>query len=464
VRGDGADDLRSFLERLRRERPGDVVDVRREVSPRHETAAILARLEERFRSPVLVFHRVRGSLLPVVTNVCGTVARLALALGCRVADLAERYARACERPVPPVFTGEAPVQEIVRTGADVDLSFLPALVYHEHDAPNPWITAAIVAARDPDSGTVNLSYHRLMVDGKDRTSIYMEPGKHLDRIRLRHEAAGHEMPIAAFIGAHPAWSVGACFTGSPDVEEYAIAGGLVGEPVALARCVTQPSVPVPARAEIVLEGVVPPAERLEEGPFGEFTGHATGTMAAPVFRVTAITSRRDPLFQDVVSGSFEHLLLPSLGIERHALEVARKAVPGVAAARLLAPLTIAVSLRKRDDGEPWRVIEALLDSDVYTKHVVVVDEDVSAVDARQVWTAVALRVQADRGVRIYPGRRGTPLDPSADSADGRTAKMGIDATTPLRPARPLTRNSIPREVLESVDLRAILGEGLTPRA
>jgi 2,5-furandicarboxylate decarboxylase 1 len=444
--------LQNFIETVRRERPNEVVDIHREVRPQHETVAILTKFEQSYRSPLLVFHRVTGCSFPLVNNVCGSLSRLALALGCAPRELSDCYAERCRQPIKPILTSDAPVHDVVVCGKDVDLSALPQLIYHESDGPQPYITAAIVVARDPESDRTNLSYHRLMITGGAATGIFMARGKHLDLIYRKYESAGQPMPIAAFIGVHPTCSLGAVYTGPADVEEYDIIGGLQREPLALARCVTYPKLMVPADAEFVLEGFVSPLARIEEGPFGEFTGYAVGMTQTPVFHVEAITRRHQALFQDIASGHMEHLILPVLGMEHHLLSVARTVVSGCVRVKMEVPLTAVVVLQKSDDSQPRQVIEALLDADIYLKHLVVVDADVDPSDLRQVCTAVALHVQPDRDVLIYRERPGTELDPSCTTPDGLTSKMGIDATKPISPSRPIVRNTIPRVLLDSINL------------
>ncbi|SRR6266852_3835002 len=449
-------DLRSFIATARREKPKEVVDIYREVSPRYETAAILTKFEHSYRSPLLVFHRVAGCNFPLVNNVCGSLSRLALALNCAPRELSDCYASRCQHPIKPEARRDGAVQEVVVRGRDLDLSSLPQLIYHEHDAPRAYITAAIVAARDPESKTTNLSYHRLMVTGTNTTGIFMARGKHLETIYRKYESAGQAMPIAAFIGVHPTCSLGAVYTGPAEVEEYDIIGGLQGSPLGVVRCVSYPELMVPADAEMVLEGVVSPHERVEEGPFGEFTGYATGTTSTPVFHVEAITHRNQPIFQDIASGHMEHLILPVLGMEHHLLSVARTVVPGCLRVKMEVPLTAISVLKKTDDSQPRQIIEALLDADVYVKHVIVVDADVDPSDLRQVSTAVALHVQPDRDVLIYKERLGTELDPSCPSPDGLTSKMGIDATKPISLSRPIVRNTVPRMLLDAIDLAEFL--------
>jgi UbiD family decarboxylase len=448
-------DLRDFLDQVRRTRPSDLVVVDREVSPDLETAAIVAKLEDRHRTPIVSFPRVTGSAFPVVSSVAGSMGRIALALGCPLKETSARWAAAVERRMPPAVVGAAPVYDEVLFGDAVDLSILPALRYHEHDAAAPYITGAIVAARDPETGKVNLSFHRLMRLDQTRATIFIERGKHLDRIHRRYGDRGAPMPIAAFIGWHPAWALGALYSGSADVEEYDVIGGLLGAPLEVCRARASDLV-VPARAEMVLEGTVG-TERVEEGPFGEFTGYGTGTTRSPIFQVEVFARRAGAIYQDVVSGHMEHLVLPMLGIEHRTLADARRACPGVRAVVMAAPMTAIVSLEKTSDAEPRRIIDAILDGDIYAKQVIVVDADVDPRDFRSVLSAMALTVQADRSIVVKPNSQGTPLDPSCPAADGKVAKLGIDATRSLVVRRSITRNSFPKELWDRIDLGPFTG-------
>jgi 2,5-furandicarboxylate decarboxylase 1 len=447
-------DLRSFLDRVRAERPADLVEIDREVDCRHETAAILTKLEEQHRSPMLFFKRVAGTGLPVVTNVCGSMGRIAFALGCPLRDVSARYEAAVAAPINPVVGGDAPVQELRAVGPQVDLRRLPQLIYHEHDSEKPYITAAIGVARDPETGRCNLSVHRLMILDRAATAIFIEPGKHLDEIFQKFRRAGRLMPIAFFIGAHPAWLLGAVYSGP--LEEYAVIGGLLGEPLRLVECMTQPGLFVPAQAEIVLEGLVDPEELVAEGPFGEWPGYGTGAVQAPVLRLTAMTMRRQAIFQDVVSGHLEHLTIELPALEHRALSRARAAAAGVTAFAVIAPFISVVALAKTSDDEPKRVMDALLPTDIQAKHLIVVDADVDVRDPRRVFRAVGLNTQPARDVHVYPDERGTLLDPSCMSPAARTSKMGIDATRRLQPWRALTPNRVPAHVLARVDVTQLL--------
>lgn len=448
-----ATDLRGFLDQVAAKRPADLVTVSRQVDPRFETAAIIAKLEERRRSPILMFESVKGCALPLVTNVCGSMGRLALALDCSLKDVAARYGEAADAQVDPVVvSGDAPVHAHVRRGDEVDLSILPRLIYHADDCENPYLTAAIVVARDPETGICNLSYHRMMIAGPRRTGIYMERGRHLDGIFSKYKALGQDMPIAVINGVHPLVSLGTLYAGKADVDEYRIIGGLMGQALPITHTVTGTNLPVPAGAELVLEGTVSVTETMVEGPFGEFTGYGTGVTDSPVFVVEAITHREAPIVQDVVSGHMEHLVLSMPALEHRTLRDARAACPDVTRVSLPAPLTSIVALRKTSDAQPRQIIDALLGSDIYAKQVIVVDDDVDPCDLREVLAAAALQCQPGTDVVIARDVQGTPLDPSCPSETGITSKIGIDATRRLTSPRSVTRNRIPAEVYDAVDV------------
>jgi 2,5-furandicarboxylate decarboxylase 1 len=152
----------------------------------------------------------------------------------------------------------------------------------------------------------------------------------------------------------------------------------------------------------------------------------------------------------------EHLVLPMLAIEYRIFADARRASPNVTRVVLAAPLTTIVALDKKSDDEPRRIIDAILGGDIYSKQVIVVDDDVDPHDFRAVLSAMALTVQADRDVTILSGAQGTPLDPSCPHADGKSAKIGIDATRSLTSRRSVTRNSFPQALWDAIDLKTIL--------
>src|SRR3990172_5993122 len=250
------EDFRSFLQEMEETREGGFFRVTREVDTCYEVSAIITKLEQARQIPLLLFEKVKGHEMPVVVNCYADRGRGARGLGVSKRDLSRRVVEAYGHPIRPVEVSGAPVQEVVRQGAEIDLRFLPAMTYHNTDAA-PYITAGIVLARDPDSGGYNVSYNRLMVKGKDRLGIFMTVGKHLSSIFHKMQGRRQPLEVAVSIGNHPAWAIGALAIGPYGEDELGIIGGLKGSPLEMVRCKTV-ALSVPAGAEIVLEGEIDP--------------------------------------------------------------------------------------------------------------------------------------------------------------------------------------------------------------
>ena len=441
-------DLRSYLDLV--ESKDELVRISAPVDPRHEVTALVAKLaRERRRRPVLLLENVKGSALPVVTNLHASRRRMALAMNTEPREVQGAFLGAMERPVSPVLVDTGPVKEVVRTGGDVDLLALPQIVHHAADA-GPYITAAISFAKDPEDGTWNCAYNRLMIMGKDRTSIHITASKHLWEFYQKAEARGEALPVAFAVGVHPAIGLGALAIGSIDEDERAIMGGILGEPLELVRCETSDLL-VPAQAELVLEGEILPGERTPEGPFSEFTGYSLGERQREVVRYNAVTMREGALFHDIAVAQVDHLLLSTIPMESNLYRAVRAIVPSVTAVRVPAPYSCYVAINQRVPGQAKNAILAVLGADMYIKRVVVVDHDVDIFDDREVAWALGTRCQADRDITVVSNTRGSDLDPSTDS-DGYTAKWGVDATAKPSLAGYTPRNRIPRDVLERIDL------------
>jgi UbiD family decarboxylase len=443
-----AQSLGAFLALLESTHPGEIVRVKGEVSPRFEATALAVELERGGRSPALLFERVSGSALPVLSNLFGTRRRYALALGTDEARLIDELERRDVRRVPPALVASAPCQEVVRTGAGVDLGELPILTHFREDA-GPYLSAAALVARDPDTGVRNASLHRCQVVAKDRVRTSLHSRRHLWDYARRAEEAGHALPVALVVGAHPAFYLGgAVWKGPIDTDEYDVVGGFLGEPLEVVRARTV-DLEVPANAEIVIEGEILPGVREPEGPFGEFTGYASARSTQHVIRVTAITRRHDAVYQDIVTGdAAEHLNLIAVPAEARLLGTLRAnfptvrdvSVPNSGAARFHAY----VSMRPTAPGQAKNAIMATFAEDLSLKLVIVVDDDIDVRREADVLWAVATRMQADHDLFVVPNAMGAILDPS--SRDGETAKVGIDATRPS-PGFP-ERCSLPAEARE----------------
>jgi 2,5-furandicarboxylate decarboxylase 1 len=446
-----AQDLRSFLDLVKRRKPDELVIVPREIDPAYEITALVVKLErEGRRRPVLLFERVKGSRFPVLTNLHASRSRLAAAMNSAPEAMLRTFLRAMERPVPPRLVSFGPVKEVIVTGDQLNLHDLPQVVHHEGDA-GPYLTAAISFARDPASETWNCAYNRLMIKDRDTTSIHLTAGKHLWEFHRIAESRGEPLPVAFAIGVHPAIALGALAIGSIDEDERAIMGALLGEPLELVRCETS-DVLVPAHAEMVIEGEILPTARTPEGPFGEFTGYSLGERAREMFKVKAITHRRDAMFQDITVAHLDHMLLSTIPMEANLYRAVRAMVPSVRAVRVPSPFTCFVAIEQRLPGQAKNAIMAVLGADLYMKRVVIVDHDVDVFDDRQMNWAIATRCQPDRDLVVVAGARGSDLDPSTRE-DGYTAKWGVDATAKPSLAAYTPRHRVPEDVWRRLNLR-----------
>jgi UbiD family decarboxylase len=442
--------FRTFLEDMEKTGEGGFIRIDKEVDWRYEAAAIVKKLEMARKVPLIIFENIKGKSIPVAVNCNGTRGRVARALGVPKEELEKQVIHAFQHPIAPVEVSQAPAQEVVLQGEDIDITRLPAMVYHDTDV-GPYITAGIVYAKDPDTGVYNLSYNRLMVKERNKLGIFMTVGKHLNTIYTKLEERNQPMEVAITIGNHPAWAIGALAIGPYEEDEMAVIGGLKGSPLEVVQCKTI-DLKVPAGAEIVLEGVIDPLVREKEGPFSEFTGYALGEGKNPVIRITAMTHRKQPIYQDICGGQGrEHLIAATIPMEANYLRAIQSSVPEVELVRVAAPFTLIIKLKKTYEGQARQAIIAALNADLYLKHAIVVDTDIDINNLNHVMWAVATRVQSQRDVFIIPKVRGSSLDPSAGEM-GVTDKMGIDATAKpdLKNFAPM--NKIPREVMERINL------------
>jgi 2,5-furandicarboxylate decarboxylase 1 len=445
-----ATDLRSFIETVKRDSPDEVLTISREVDPRFEITALAVKLEQERRFPILIFENVRGSKLPVVTNVHASRRRLASAIGSEPRGAVAQYLKRIEQRIAPREVASAPVKEVALTGNQVDLRTLPQIVHHQDDA-GPYLTAAVTLARDPLSGRLNCSFNRLMFLDKNHTSIHLTLAKHLWEFHTNAEKLKQSLPVAVILGAHPAWSLGALNIGSVDEEEFYLMGSLAGAPMEVVGAETL-DLKVPARAEMIIEGEILPFERVDEGPFGEFTGYSLGSRKREVFRVKAITHRKDAFLHDIAVGHLDHLLLSTIPMEANLFRAVKAMVPSVKAVRIPAPFTVYISIEKKTEGQGKNAILAALGADMYMKHVIVVDHDIDIFNDQRVQWAIGTRCQADRDVLIVGNAGGSDLDPS-DLKDGVTAKMGIDATAKPLLGRYTPGHRVPKEVFDRLDLK-----------
>lgn len=415
-------DLRAFLALL--EQHGKLVRLARPVDARTELGALVIEAER--RGQAVLCEAVTGSAMPCVANVVGDRTMLALGLGVEPGQAIPAFLERSRRRIPPRVVADAPVQEVVLTGDAIDVRRLPLVVHSTKDA-GPYATAGLVIAKDPDTGLRNVSFNRMMLRSRSEFGIRMMAPQHLGQIYDRAAARGRSLPVAVAIGNHPAELIAGATTIAYGDDELALAGALRGEPLEVARGVSV-DLEVPARAEVVLEGEVLAGVREPEGPFGDFMQFYVPVMPNHVMRVTAVTHRRDALFQTMHAGQAEDTTL--LAISREAQLYEAVAASGTDVREVSLRPTIlggAISIRKRFEGEPKQVLAAAFGRYRWLKVCVVVDEDVDVLDRDDVWWAIATRARLGRGLLSVTDAAGFPRDPHGLHA----AKLGIDATIPL---------------------------------
>jgi len=441
-------DLRSWLRELA---AGDRLAVaHRGVSLIDELAAVAKKLEN---ERAVLFPGPGGHAISVVANLFANRSWIADALGAPIDRLLSKFQNAVRNPLPWVEVTRARVQEVVHQKIDL-LKQLPIPKHNEHDS-GPYITAALLIARNPKSGIQNVSIHRCQVSGRDRIGILLLP-RHTQHYFRLAEAVGEALEIALVIGAHPACMLASQAIAALDSDEMEIAGALLGQPVEMVKCRTN-RVRVPAHAEIVIEGRILPKVREPEGPFGEFPQYYGPRAEREVIQVDAITHRKNPIFHTIVGGGVEHLLLGAIPREATLLEHLQRSFPSVRDVRLTRGGThryhLAVKAEKTSQGEPKNIIMSAFGAHYDIKQVVVVDMDVNIDDENEIEWAIATRFQADRDLVVVSGAQGSKLDPSSDN--GISAKMGLDATKPLV-AEPMEFKRIHVKGVENVDLGAAL--------
>jgi 4-hydroxy-3-polyprenylbenzoate decarboxylase len=447
-------DLRSFVSQLERE--GELKRISAEVSPRLEMTEIADRVL-RSGGPALLFERPAGHRIPVLANLFGTVRRVAAAMG--VADASAlrevgrmlAFLREPEPPkglrdlwdkfplwkqllnMPPKLVSRAPAQEVVWEGAEVDLGRLPVQTCWPQDA-GPLITWGLTVTRGPNKPRQNLGIYRQQVIGANRVIMrwLAHRGGALD-FQEHRKASREPFPVAVALGADPATML-AAVTPIPDaLSEYQFAGLLRGEKTEVAKCLGS-ELHIPASAEIVLEGCIG-EETAEEGPHGDHTGYYNEAERFPVLEVERITLRREPIYHSTYTGkppdepamlgvALNEVFVPLL--QKQFPEIVDFYLPPEGCSYRLA----AVSMRKQYPGHAKRVmfgIWSYLRQFMYTKFIVVCDDDVDVREWKEVVWAMTTRVDPARDTVVVEN---TPIDylDFASPVSGLGSKMGIDAT------------------------------------
>ena len=459
-------DLRSFMRDLIATRPGEMKRVSAPVDPRFGATAIAERFARDGQYPALYFEKVGGSQIPLVLNLTTTYDRLAVALETTLQELVPTFGDRMTRPVAAreVPREAAPVKEQVWTGDDVDLGRLPLLTHNELDG-GPYVTSGIGIMRDPESGQVNAGLYRHQVYSRNELGVWFIDGHHGNYIHRRYEERGQSAPIAIAIGHHPGVVMGAVCRLPGIGGEFDAAGGLLGEAVEVTRA-EMSDLPVPARAEIVIEGEVIPHERRHEGPFGEWPGHYIADGPKPVIRVTAITMRRKPIYYDIFSANREHLVLGSLPRMGSIYRNVKAIVPGLRAVNVPAHsrMHCYLAISKTRDTEAKKAAFAALNTEPENlKMIVVVDDDINVFNDGDVMWAIGTRFDAARDLLVIPRWSGPggllPVGWEYHQDGTRTPRMitatVIDATKPVPPAAYPPRAVVPAAAVDAASTAGI---------
>lgn len=458
-----AKDLRTFLDEVVQSRPDDLLMVNREVDPVFELAGVVAKLEQAGQFPAVLFRRVKGGSLPVLINLAASYERLALALGSTVHEMVPEFARRFSEPLPTREVDGGPVKEVVWTGDAADLSRLPLTVHNELDA-GKYVSAGVMIVRDPDSGGLNAGIYRHQVQGPKQLGLFTNPAFHGDHIRRKYEERGQAMEVVIALGHHPALLMAAASRPPGIGKELEIAGSLMGEPLEMTPGTTV-NLPVPARAEIAIEGYVPPGARQFEGTFGEWPRYYTGMGDRPYIVVKAITMRRDAICQDLFAAHPEHNVVGALPRMGSLYMRIQACVPNLRAVNL--PMsgggvaTCYISIAKKVEGEAKMAAFAAFSTHASIKHVYVVDDDIDVFNEAEVLWAMATRFEAHRDLSVVPNALGSWLIPTAYHLDNRpggvmNTKVIFDCTKPAAPAEFPKRAVVPPDVVQKIDLKAYL--------
>jgi UbiD family decarboxylase len=372
-------------------------------------------------------------------NVAASRSRLALALDTEPKKLLAEVMRRLATAQEVREVRDAPVQEVVQT-ADADLTALPVHLQHSFDGA-PYISSAMDVTRDPATGLSNVGIRRLMLRGRREAGVDLNAPSDLRAIYQTAAQRRERLPIAFAVGSHPADHIAATLRVPGD--ELGLVARLRGTVLPVVKCVTS-DLRVPADAEYVLEGYLDERGYAEaEGPYGEFLGYYGALKTNPVFHLTAITRRRDAVFQtSTISGRTlartDTAQLNALRAEAtawRALETAVREVKAVhATAAAGGAFNMRVALRQRVPGEARNAIAAVLGCLANVKHVFVVDEDVDVYADEQMEWALATRFQAARDLIVLSGMRAMPLDPSL-GGERTGSKAGFDLTLPFAARR-----------------------------
>ena len=445
--GNPVKDMRSWIADL--EAAKELIRIDKPVDPLTQMGSLLYQSREK----ALFFERLPHGWRSL-GQAPANVRQAAIAFGVPEERLIPLVAERMGRRIEPVMVADGPVKEVKLKRGEFDLTQLPVHVAGQRDG-GPVIGSGLVVSKDPDTGRRNVSFHRLQIKGPEKSGILLYP-RHTWRNYLKYQEKNRPMPVAIFIGHHPLYYAAAATSAPYGVDEFEVAGGYLESAVRLVKCDTV-DLEVPADAEIVLEGHIPPHTREDEGPFSEFQDYyVTGTGKNPVVEYQFMSRRRDAIFKNLQNGSemegcVFHKVPMSATIFRRLKDVGGgtnlhnvMALPGI--------FGVVVQMTPRFYGEAKNLLMAALSSEYqHPKVAIAVDEDVDIFNHTELMWALSTRVNPERDVVIIPATHNHAMDASLPElgAPGTMlwqrmgSKMIIDATIPP-PADAAARSAFER--------------------
>ncbi|MDH5450519.1 MAG: UbiD family decarboxylase [Candidatus Bathyarchaeota archaeon] len=425
-------DLRTFIQYVEEKAPNHIVRVHKTVKAQYEIPAIISKLDRQNMFPTLVFENVEGYEMPVLTNLYASRKGLAMALETTEKELFKVYSTKMKNCLSPKLLEDGPIKEVIKEGEDVNLFELPIITYHEKDQ-GPFITAGAAVIKDNRTGLRNIGIYRMQLKGKDKLGIWPSRTSHIYDYYKRAQEENEPLEIAIIIGMHPAFYLGVMARNPLGIDEYEIIGGVLGEPLQVVQGETV-DLEVPARAEMVIEGEIPPNLLEDEGPFGEVFGYYGPKMRNPIVNVKAITRREDAFYHDISAPNIDHYMVGALPREAAVYDAVSRLTPSIPVKAVHVPpsghgrLICYISLKKLQEVDPKIAILAAFVADAYLKYVVIVGDDVDIFNESEVLWALVTRTRPNKDVILIPVASGS-ADPSSE--DELPMRVGIDATRSL---------------------------------
>jgi len=439
-------DLRAHIAAL--EKKGKLKRIKKEVDKDWEIAAVCRQVFFKIppdRRPAVMFENVKGFDIPVVAGILGA-SRQVYAVGLETDSLDgihRKWDQALEKPIPPRVVKGGPCKENILMGDQVDILKLPVPVWTVGQDPGPFFTAPYVITKDPETGVCNVGTYRMEVKGRNKTGFLIGKVQDASWHLRKNESRNQPTPVAVVLGTDPTIGFVSVSKISEELDEFAVAGALGGEPVDLVPCETVP-LEVPATAEIVLEGEIPANVRETEGPFGEYTGYMGPAGEQPSFLIKCMTFRNNPIYQAFISQCppSESSCIRAVGREwplfkhlKYTLNLPVKDLRLKEAGGSGAYLV--VSIKKQFPGQVRQVMYGIWSLRTgFGKFTVIVDDDIDVWDDFAVDWALSWRVRPDKDVTIESNVQAVGLDPSQapysvpqhDPIRQVGSRLAIDAT------------------------------------